>query len=248
MDPRNYLIAVLSVLILHLPVVTLGEDMPMSGFFDDYSRLESMPEVDWVDYMYRADNFREKLAAAKAIVIPQPEFFVAPDSKYKGIKPENLTAMADGMRQLLVEAFEDGYQIANNAGPDTIVLRIAFSNLYLKKKGRTPFVGYLPQVYLMTSAKRAMLDDFADKIQLTEVVWEGELSDAESGEIVGEILLRLGNNLKKREFSSWDELVTALSVGAARLRCQFDNAPLPDDEREDCVNITADDIDLGGQS
>ena len=50
--------------------MTLGQDMPMSGFFDDYSRLEPMPEADWVDFMYRGDNFREKLAAAKAIVIP----------------------------------------------------------------------------------------------------------------------------------------------------------------------------------
>ncbi len=245
MSPRSSFIGFVSCLILYLPAITLGQDMPMSGFFDDYSRLEPMPEADWVDFMYRGDNFREKLAAATAIVIPQPEFFVAPDSKYKGVKPENLNALADGMRQLLVEAFEDGYQIANNAGPDTIVLRIAFSNLYLKKKGRTPVVGYLPHVYLMTSAKRAMLDDFADKIQLTEVVWEAELLDAESGEIVGQLLLSLGNYLEKREFSSWDDLVTALSVGAARLRCRFDNAPLPDDQREDCFKITADDINLG---
>lgn len=229
---------------LALPAYTFAEGPPESGFLDDYSRLQPA-EVDWLDYAYSTDAFRERIAAAQAIVIPQPELFLAPDSKYKGMKPDDMKVITDSMRQLVVEAFADGYQIADSPGPNTIVVRMAFSNLYLKKKPRTPVVGWIPVAFVATSAKRALLNDFAENILLTELVWEGELTDSETGEILGQILLKLGSRRDKKEFTSWDELVVALSVGATRLRCRFDNASLPESTRRDCLEITEADVDFG---
>jgi hypothetical protein len=228
---------------LALPTYALAENPPESGFFDDYSRLQSA-EADWVDYLYLSDGFSEKLAKTRILVIPQPELFLAPDSKYKGMKPDNMMALTDSMRQLLVDEFSDGYQIADSPGPNTLVLRMAFTNLHLKKKPRIPVVGWLPPAYIVTSAKRAVLDDFSKNILLTELVWEAEMTDSETGEIIGQILLKLGSHRDKKEFTSWDGLVVALAVAAKRMRCRFDNAPLPESQRRDCLEITVADIDF----
>lgn len=234
-------IALFCLLVLLGPA--LAEGPPESGFLDDYSRLQPA-EADWVDYLYMADGFGEKLASTRALVIPQPEMFLAPDSKYKGMKPDNMKVITDSMRELLVEAFADGYQIAESAGANTLVLSMAFTNLYLKKKPRIPVVGWLPQAYIVTTAKRALLDDFTKNILLTELVWEAEIMDSETGEIFGQILLKLGSHRDKKEFTSWDELVVALAVAAKRMRCRFDNAPLPESRRRDCLEITDADIDF----
>ena len=161
------------------------------------------------------------------------------------MKPDQMATMANSMQQLFAEALVDGYQIANSPGPNTVVLRMAFSNIYLKKKPRIPVVGWLPPAYILTSAKRKLLDDFADNILLTELVWEAELSDSQTGEILGQIIVNLGDRQDKKEFTSWDELIVAVAVGAERLRCRFDNAPLMAAQQRDCFEITEADIDLG---
>jgi hypothetical protein len=214
-----------------------------SGFLDDYSRLQPA-EADWVDYIYISDGFRERLAEARTLMIPQPEMFLAPDSKYKGMKPDDMKVITDSMRQLVVEAFADGYQVADSPGPNTLAVNMAFTNLYLKKKPRIPVVGWLPPAYVVTTAKRAVLDEFTKNVLLTELVWEGEITDSETGEVLAQIILELGNRRDKKDFTSWDELVVAMAVAAKRLRCRFDNAPLPESGRRDCLEITDADIDF----
>jgi hypothetical protein len=220
-----------------------AEGPPESGFFDDSSRLQPAA-APWADYVYVTEAYAEEMTKIQAIIIPQPELFLAPDSKYKGMKPDQMKAITDSMQQLFAEAMADSYQIANSPGPNTMMLRMAFSNLYLKKKPRIPVVGWLPPVYLLTTAKRKILDDFADNILLTELVWEAELTESQTGEIMGQIIVKLGDRGKKKEFTSWDELIVAVAVGAQRLRCRFDNAPLPAVKQRDCFEITEADVNL----
>ena len=61
-------------------LVLLADSPPESGFFDDYSRLQPTGD-QWESYIYTKDNFHERVAATQAIVIEQPELFLAPDSK-----------------------------------------------------------------------------------------------------------------------------------------------------------------------
>jgi len=221
--------------------IAVAEAPPESGFFDDYSRL-GPEEADWVSYSYTRDDFREKIGNARALVIPQPEIFLAPDSKYKGMKPEDMAIISDSMRALVADAFSDSFQITNTAGPNTLVVRMGFSNLYLKKKGRK-LIGYVPVAFVATSAQRALLNEFTDNVLLTEVVWEGEVLDAETGEVLAQLMLELGDRKDKKQFTSWEELETALMVGAKRLRCRFDNASLPATDRRDCLAITEADLE-----
>lgn len=222
----------------------VAEAPPESGFLEDYSMLKPA-DAAWADYVYVTEKYEEGMANIEAIIIPEPELFLAADSKYRGIKPSEMRAITEGMQQLFAEALAENYQIANSPGRNTVVLNMAFSNLYLKRKPRTPVVGWLPPVFMMTTAKRKFLNEFADNILLTELVWEGQLTDSQTGEILGLILVRLGDKTNKKKFSSWDELMVTVSVGAHRLRCRFDNVPLPAANQRDCFEITEADIDLG---
>lgn len=244
MPARNQLRMLASCCFLVFQGTVLAEGPPESGFFADYSQLEPAA-APWADFVYVGDTYATEMAGIQAIIIPQPERFLAPDSKYKGMKPDSMKVITDSMQQLFEEAFVGGYQIANSPGPNTMMLRMAFSNLYLKKKPRIPVVGWLPPAYLLTTAKRKVLDEFTDNILLTELVWEAELTDSQTGEIFGQIIVKLGERNDKKEFTSWDELVVAMAVGAERLRCRFDNAPLLAPQQRDCFEITEADIDFG---
>lgn len=208
-----------------------------SGFLDNYDQLEPVDDP-WIDFMYMSPDFSAKLGQATAIIVRQPEIFLAADSKYKGIKPDEMKTLADIYRDVMAEALSQDYQIAASPGPNTIDMQMALTNVHLKKKGRM-ILGYTPVGLVATTAKRQLLDDLTDKILLTEVAWEGRLVDAESGKIIGSIIIELGDNTSKKEFTSWDELVQAMEVSAARLRCRFGNASLPEGARQDCMAITS---------
>ncbi len=216
----------------------VAADMPNSGFFDDYDKLQPA-DASWISSLYFSDHFEKVLSTTQAVVVPQPEIFLASDSKYKGISPDEMKSLADTFQAVVIDALADKYQIVTRPGPNTVVLRMALTNVYLKKKGRK-FYQYMPTAFVLSSIKRAVFDDFAKKIVLTEVTWEAEIIDGRNDAVLGQLVLQMGNQSKKKEFTSWDDLVTAMSVGSMRLRCRFDNASAGTDQ--DCLKITEADL------
>jgi hypothetical protein len=204
-----------------------------SGFLSDYEQLEPTEDV-WIDYIYTGPEFRPKVASTTAFMIEQPEIFIAPDSKYGGMKPDDMKMLADSLRAIWAEGLVEKYQIAASPGPNTLLMRMALTNVHLKKKGRG-VLGYTPVGFVVGGAKKALMNEFVDNILLTEVVWEAEILDSQTGERYGALFVGLGNKAKKKEYSSWDELMQALEVGVSRVMCRLDNAKLEDDEIRDCL-------------
>jgi hypothetical protein len=207
--------------------------VPFSGFLGDYELLEPSDDV-WLNYIYTKPGFREKLSDTTAFMLEQPEIFVAADSKYGGMKPDDMKMMADTLRAVFTESLVEEFQIAASPGPNTLIMRMAFTNVHLKKKGRS-LLGYTPVGFVASSAKRAMLNDFVDNILLTEVVWEAEILDSQTGERYGALIISLGNKATKKEFTSWDQLMQVLEVGAKRILCRIDNAKAEEGEIRDCL-------------
>ena len=213
-------------------VPSLAEDN-FSGFLSDYEQLEPAEDI-WLSHVYTGPGFREKVANTTAFMVEQPEIFIAPDSKYGGMKPDDMKMMADSMRAIFAETLVEEYQIAASPGPNTLIMRMAFTNVHLKKKGRS-LLGYTPVGFVASSAKRALMNDFVDNILLTEVVWEAEILDSQTGERYGALIINLGNKDTKKEFTSWDQLVQAIEVGAQRVLCRLDNAKAAEGEMRDCL-------------
>jgi len=220
----------LTIGIFSLPA--FAEDQ-FSGFLDNYEQLQPADD-DWLSYIYTAPEFRQKISGTTAFMVEQPEILIAVDSKYKGMKPDDMKLMADSLRAIFAEALLEKYQIAASPGPNTLVMRMAFTNVYLKKKGRG-LLGYTPVGFVASSAKKALMNDFVDNILLTEVVWEAEILDSQTGERYGAIMIGLGNKDSKKEFTSWDQLTQILEVGAARVMCRLDNSKTDEAEIRDCL-------------
>jgi hypothetical protein len=217
-------------------IPALAQD-EFSGFLENYEQLQPAEDV-WLNYIYTGPEFRSKVSNTTAFVVEQPEIFIAPDSKYGGMKPDDMKLVADSMRAIFAEALMEKYQIAASPGPNTLVMRMAFTNVHLKKKGRS-LLGYTPVGFVVSGAKKAM-NEFVDNIMLTEVVWEAEIYDSLTGERYGAMTTNLGNRESKKEFTSWDELEQALKVGATRIMCRLDNANAEESELRDCLTeITA---------
>jgi len=224
----------------NLPALTIGTfSLPtlaegqFSGFLESYEELQPAEDI-WLNYIYIGPDFQAQLANTTAFLIEQPEIFIAPDSKYGGMKPDDMKMMADSMRAILAEALVEKYQIAASPGPNTLVFRMAFTNVHLKKKGRS-LLGYMPIGFVASSAKKALMNDFVDNILLTEVVWEAEMLNSQTGERYGAMIINLGNRDTKKEFTSWDQLMQALEVGAARIMCRIDNANSGEGEMRNCL-------------
>jgi hypothetical protein len=207
--------------------------VPFSGFLEDYEQLKPSDDI-WLNYIYTSPDWKQKLSDTTAFMLEQPEIFIAADSKYGGMKPDDMKMMADSLRAIFAEAIVQKFQIAASPGPNTLVMRMAFTNVHLKKKGRS-LLGYTPVGFVASSAKRALMNEFVDNILLTEVVWEAEILDSQTGERHGALLISLGNKNKKKEFTSWDQLMQAMEVGSARLLCRIDNARSTEGEIRDCL-------------
>ena len=199
-----------------------------------------------MSYLYTRPGYEEIIRETRAIVILQPEIFLVPDSKYKGMKPDDMKELADAMRSGMFVALEDGYQIADNPGPNTIIVRVALTNMNIKKKRRIPLIGYLPPAYIAGSVKRKWLNDFAQNIELSEAALEMEILNGKSGEILGQLYAEIGEReAAVKGFSSWDDVQAAMIVAGLRVRCRLDNAKFEPELRVNCLKaISLDDVAL----
>lgn len=86
------------------------------------------------DYRYVAPGAEDKLIDYFAVMIDQPEIFIAPDSAYKGVKPRQLDALADALRAGIASALSRNLYIVEQPGENVMYMRVAITNLKLKRK------------------------------------------------------------------------------------------------------------------
>src|SRR5208282_2052805 len=60
-------------------------------------------------------------------------FFLADDSEYKGIDPNELKDISDGFNRAIVAAFKDKFPIVTEPGPDVARIRIAITGIRASK-------------------------------------------------------------------------------------------------------------------
>ena len=209
-----------------------------SGFLSDYSLLKPSAAGQVGQFIYIAPNATDKLAGYNAVMVDQPAFALAPDSKLKSIKPDDAKIIADAFRGVITDELAKGYLVVERPGKGVLGLRTSFSNVYVQKKGRG-ILGYTPVGFVVTTAKGALVDDVLDKVKLAETTLEAELVDSETGEVLAAVQDHLGNRANKKELSSWKEANDELSVWSQRLTCQLDNARELPANRKDCTTIVA---------
>jgi len=210
----------------------LAQDFVSSDFLSDYSQLKQSSD-EYMDYTYLAEGAPGKMADYSAVMIDQPEIFVAADSKYKGMKPDDMKQLADAFRAAMAASLSTTYMIVDQPGPNVLYVRFAISNVQLKKH-KKGLLGYTPIGLVAGAAKSAMTSDFTKKIDLKGLTMEMEILDSNSEEQLAALLeTRSG---KKDEPASWEELEALITVYSQRVGCHLDNARLGEENRIDCLS------------
>jgi len=212
----------------------LAQDLQYSDFLSDYSQLKKSSDK-YMDYTYVAADAPAKMANYTAVMIDQPEIFVAANSKYKGMKPDDMKVLADAFRTSMAQSLSANYMIVDQPGPNVLYVRFAISNIQLKKKKKGLF-SYTPIGLVVGAAKSAMTSDFTKKIDLKGLTIEMEILDSTSEEQLAALLQTRSE--KKDEPVSWAELEALIAVYSQRVRCKLDNARVAEEKRVDCLRDT----------
>jgi len=209
------------------------------GFLSDYSLLE-VRERDIANRVYLVPNLEEKMKGFNAFLIDQPEIFIAPDSKYKGAKGDQLKLLADTVRLATIDRLEaGGYPVTEEPGPGVMYLRFAVVDLYLKKKKRG-ILSYTPMGFVVHSTMQAAVRDLWKKIDIVELSMEMEFSDSVTGEIIAMGASSHGmrkSKDQKEDLVTWEELDAVISTVGERMRCQLDNSRKPRSAWQVCSDI-----------
>ena len=115
------------------------------------------------------------------ILLEDIEIFLAPDSKYKGINADQMKALSDSMRAVMIEALEPDYPMVSKTGPGVLVARIAITNVYLDKPKHV--LGQYTPIGLVVSGVKKIAGK-PKNFSLKNASIETEIFDFEIGERV----------------------------------------------------------------
>jgi len=171
----------------------------MSGFLEEYpplSPLEGVPNT----VFWRNPDIEKKY---RAVLVEPAELFLDPKSPYKGINVDAFKIVADTLRDLVATQIAEAHPIVVEPGPGVLRIRIALSNVYLKKGAS--FDWY--QAVGPRSAAR-MRVAVGRNVSLVRAILEIEGSDSETGRRLGFVASQSGQ--ESAHSGSWVDLVKRL--------------------------------------
>ena len=157
-------------------------------FLSNYNSLKPRGK----DFIYVTADSQRLLAAAKGVLVDQPQIHIAAASPFTGAKPADLTAIAEAMRSELTGALQKaGYTVATAPGPNILVLRLALTDVYLQAKPRG-VLGYTPFGFVVGTGISA-LQSVMQKYEILGVTLQAEVTDSASNALVFELVLISSN-------------------------------------------------------
>jgi hypothetical protein len=195
-----------------------GSEVKQSGFLESYPVFEADKDRKGALIYKKPGVALEKYTK---IFLDPAEIWIAADSKYKGIKPDELKTLADTFRAALVSALEPAYPVVSNVGPDVLRIRLAITNVKMKKKKKS-LLSFTPIGLAVTGIQAAS----GANIILSDATIEMELLDPQSNERLGVLIDRasdsVGKKGKKKKKTSWGDVEKTLKFYAERFRGSMD--------------------------
>lgn len=205
------------------------------GFLRDYSKLQAAPDNPFEE-LYIAPAAMKRAAQYTAVMIDQPEIFVHPSSKYQGMKPDDMKAIADSLRGAVANELKGAYRLVDQPGENVLYVRLAIGDVMLQKKKR-PILAYTP-IGAIVHAGKNVARDVTDKIDLNDLKVEGEVLDSVSLEQLGAMTSSRGSlSVDTAKPVSWERLHELFTTVGKRLRCRLDNSKVSEAEWTNCGKI-----------
>jgi hypothetical protein len=239
MNTRMTILFSATVMIVALAAISVRAQTPEGGFLTDYSHLKVSVDNPF-DESYVAPGARERAAQYKAVMIDQPELFIHPSSKYKGMKPDDMKAIADALRESIASELKaSGYRIVDQPGPNVMYVRMAVGDLVLQKK-RRPILAYTPVGAVVNAAKN-MMKDVTSKVDVKNMKIEGEVLDSVTSEQLGAMTASRGSlstsGTDASKEVSWQELTGLFTIVGKRLRCRLENTVTKESDWDKCGSL-----------
>ena len=206
-----------------------------SGFLTDYGKLGAAPEAAGADRWFVTPDFGTRIAGSGGIFVDSVEFFVAKDSKYKGLKPEEMAMIGNSLRDAIMRELHGDFTVLDYADDGALVLRVALSDVYLKKHKRS-LMSYTP-VGAVGNAVKGAFKDVMEKIDLNVAMVEVELVDVSTGDVLGASTVKRGKKRSKKDVASWEEIQADFTLIGKRITCRLNNARMPEASRVDCMAV-----------
>ena len=187
----------------------LAAEPQYSGFIENYPDLKPDPQNPGALLWEKPGLDR---SAYRAVMIETIDIFIHPQSKYKGFDANDMKVISDTFYKEIVDVLEPEIPVVSKPGPGVLVLRLAITNVHLKKKKRG-LLGFTPVGLIVTGMK-----DLAGKrVRLVDATLEAESFDGQTGERLV-VLVDTQADLpgKEGEKPSWDQIAKTLRSTAER--------------------------------
>ena len=181
-----------------------------SGFLSDYGRLRPDESRTGV-FVYQALDI--DLSEYNRVVVSPVEIWYDPNSAYKGIRPEELEITA-AARERMVQRLAVKLDVVDRAGPGTLALHLALTNVYAKRPKRGALAS-APIGLAKIGFKKARGKDYV----VAAAQMEARLLDANTGATVAEILVTQLEGAAAE--TTWEQVLEALDGYAQRLASNF---------------------------
>jgi len=187
-----------------------------SGFLDNYPQFEADKDRKGALIYYKPGV---EMKEYNKVVLYPIEIFIAPDTKYKGIKPDELQEIADSFVAAIINELEPEYPVVSKPGPGVLGLRFAITNVYVKK-AKLRVLNFTP-IGAVVRAGKAIA---GKNISLADATIEFEMLDLQTNERLGAIVDRHSADpgKKKKDETSWKEINNILNFYAKRFRGVMD--------------------------
>lgn len=152
----------------------LAAEPQYSGFIENYPDLKPDPQNPGALLWEKTGLDR---SAYRAVMIETIDIFIHPQSKYKGFDANDMKVISDTFYKEIVDVLEPEIPVVSKPGPGVLVLRLAITNVHLKKKKRG-LLGYTPVELIVTG----MQDLAGKRVRLVDATLEAESFDGQTGE------------------------------------------------------------------
>lgn len=227
--------AKLTALALIFSLGSFGVAADEGGFLSDYSKLTDGGDTGFTR-AFMAPGATNRIANLESLMVDQPEIFIDPKSKYKGIKPGDAEVVAEALRAAFIEGLGSSVTVTDEPGENTALISWAITNIRLDKPKRR-LVSYTPVGIVGHSVKKQM-SDIVDKTRAFDVVFEmeGRVTDSE------DVLFAMVEDLAEAGVEAkWgDALLLAEGIGK-RVGCRINNTKLAVEDRVNCLSIPIED-------
>ena len=205
-------------LIMGMQVIA-AEKVGETGFLQDYSLLSEVDPDNLVNRVYIKEGV--DWSAYDTILLDDVVFFIADDAKYKGFEAAELAELGTAFQQSVVINLAGAYEFTDTPGPGVLRIRMAVTNLVPNNSVTGTVSTIMPIGLGLSVVKKAVT---GTHIGMGEVAFEGELIDAQTGEILGAVVdSKTGEKYKvAKSISKWGHVRDVFNTWGKNLRQRLD--------------------------